>query len=60
MGEHDVTKECRVYGNQHGTWVVLTGELADRIDKACKALNITPEEFVKRALTDFVGSTHEP
>ncbi len=52
-------KECRVYGNQHGTYVVLTGELADRIDMACKALGITPEEFVDRALKAYI-SNHSP
>ena len=48
-------RECRVYGNQYGTWVEFSGGLAEDIAVACNALGITPQEYITRALAHYVG-----
>ncbi len=47
--------EVRVFGNQHGTWVEVTGELRLAVIAACEHEGITPEEFLARALEAYVN-----
>jgi len=49
-----VAEGARLYGNQYGHWIVFEGELAEQVDAACKVLDITPEEFLERALASAI------
>jgi hypothetical protein len=44
---------ARVYGNQHGTWVVFDPETRRLIDEAAALTGKTPEEFVADAVNEY-------
>lgn len=45
----------RVYGNQHGHWVVITDKKLSRdVSDYCLDHNITPEELLRSAIDEFV------
>ena len=52
---------CKVYGNQHGTYIRLEGELLDKVTRASASLGMTVEQFViaaieEKAMMVLVGS----
>lgn len=46
---------CRVYGNQYRTWVVFCPKHEMVVQSACRELGVTPEEFLHKVLSEFIG-----
>ena len=46
--------DVRVWGNQHGHGIIITGDLAEKIEVASALVGETPEQFVLNAIDRLV------
>ncbi len=51
-----MTCACRVRGNQYGSWLATCEYHGTAIVAAAAVVNLTPEEFVNRAISEALGS----
>lgn len=56
----ETDRECIFWKNKYGQGIVLRGNLADIVQKACDTEGITPEEFFKKAMEEYMKEySHE-
>lgn len=56
--ERDASEgEIKIYGNQHGTFVKMSGAKAQIFEFICRVRGITPEELLDEIVRDYFGTS---